>query len=156
MLDQMRSSRSSNPFPLSPRRGFQCYGTHPASFLLSGRTRILLPATDTWKKSLTYRTGTSQPVRCVAFSLNCRFVAASSVSSGLWAWQCKERCSVGILLLSCRPMHHILSTQYNETHFCTYASTLDERGSTPTTPHHPIHHGHRAISGERAGWCREA
>jgi len=132
-----------------PRRGFQCYGTHPANFLLSGRTRVRMEATTlskqecthnfhwtndhlcsnvdiaahnrhTWKKSFTYRTGTLQvqqgslrfldstialwvdriltlihfllqPVRCVAFSPNGRFLAASSATSGLWVWQYKEK-----------------------------------------------------------------
>ncbi|KAF9580964.1 hypothetical protein BGW38_002188 [Lunasporangiospora selenospora] len=45
----------------------------------------------TWKKSFTYRSGSSNAVRCFAWSPNGRFLATASVSSDLWIWQYKEK-----------------------------------------------------------------
>ncbi|KAG0000372.1 hypothetical protein BGZ80_010757 [Entomortierella chlamydospora] len=45
----------------------------------------------TWKKSFTYRTGSSDAVQCLAWSANGKYLSASSTNAELWIWQYKEK-----------------------------------------------------------------
>ncbi|KAG0309029.1 hypothetical protein BGZ98_005711 [Dissophora globulifera] len=66
---------------------------HPSNeFFVIGKDKdIAAHHRHTWKKSFTYRTGASVPVRCLAWSPNGKFLAASSTTSELWVWQYKEK-----------------------------------------------------------------
>ncbi|KAF8937985.1 hypothetical protein BGZ58_001792 [Dissophora ornata] len=66
---------------------------HPSNeFFVIGKDKdIAAHHRLTWKKSFTYRTGSSNPVRCLAWSPNGKFLAASSTDAELWVWQYKEK-----------------------------------------------------------------
>ncbi|KAG0359042.1 hypothetical protein BGZ54_010158 [Gamsiella multidivaricata] len=66
---------------------------HPSNeFFVIGKDKdITAHHRHTWKKSFTYRTGSSNPVRCLAWSPNGKFLAASSTNAELWVWQYKEK-----------------------------------------------------------------
>ncbi|KAI8359261.1 hypothetical protein B0O80DRAFT_439828 [Mortierella sp. GBAus27b] len=66
---------------------------HPSNeFFIIGKDKdIAAHYRHTWKKSFTYRTGSSQPVRSLAWSPNGKFIAATSIDTDLWIWQYKEK-----------------------------------------------------------------
>ncbi|KAF9194749.1 hypothetical protein BGZ51_007978 [Haplosporangium sp. Z 767] len=66
---------------------------HPSSefFVVGNEVSVVAYHRHTWKKSFTYRTGATTPIRCLAWSANGRFLAAASTKSDLWIWQYKEK-----------------------------------------------------------------
>ncbi|KAF9095388.1 hypothetical protein BGX29_009064 [Mortierella sp. GBA35] len=66
---------------------------HPAGeFFLVGKGKdIISYRRHTWKKSFTYRTGSTALVKSFVWSPNDKFLCASSFDGHLWVWQYKEK-----------------------------------------------------------------
>ncbi|KAF9298822.1 hypothetical protein BGZ74_009205 [Mortierella antarctica] len=66
---------------------------HPTGefFVIGKDQNVVAYHRDTWTKSFTYVGGSTQPITCVGWSPNGKFLAASSVDSDLCVWQYKKK-----------------------------------------------------------------
>ncbi|KFH70872.1 hypothetical protein MVEG_03719 [Podila verticillata NRRL 6337] len=66
---------------------------HPTGefFVIGKDQNVVAYHRDTWTKSFTYVGGSTQPITCLGWSPNGKFLAASSVDSDLCVWQYKKK-----------------------------------------------------------------